>query len=58
MIRTQVAKRAGWAHLIDFQPYIDAHPELNASDGLHLTSTGYQKLAHHYADALASCFGF
>jgi hypothetical protein len=58
VIRSEVAKRPGWVQLIDFQPYIDAHPELNASDGLHLTTAGYQKLAQFYADALVTCFGF
>ncbi len=58
VIRDEVAKRAPWAGLIDFQPHIDAHPELNAGDGLHLNSDGYQALATFYRDALLPCFGF
>jgi lysophospholipase L1-like esterase len=57
VIRGEVAKRS-WAAVVEFQPYIDQHPELNAPDGLHLTAAGYQKLAGFYHDALKGCFGF
>lgn len=57
LIRAEVAKRAPRGRVVEFQPYIDAHPELNAPDGLHLTGAGYQALARTYGDALKLCFG-
>jgi len=48
---TGAANRSGGrVDLLDWQPYLDDHPEIKASDGIHLTADGYRLRAQVTAD--------
>jgi len=48
---TAAAKQSGGRmSVIDWQPYVDDHPEIKASDGIHLTADGYRLRAQVTAD--------
>jgi lysophospholipase L1-like esterase len=40
----------GRMSVLDWQPYLDDHPEIKSSDGIHLTSDGYRLRAQVSAD--------
>jgi len=48
--------QARWAnlHVLDWRPVIDAHPAMQAGDGIHLTQEGYQLRAEFVATAIES----
>jgi len=48
---TAAAKQSnGRVAVLDWQPYLDDHPEVKASDGIHLTGEGYRLRAQVTAD--------
>jgi len=48
---TAAAKASrGRMTVLDWQPYVDDHPEITSSDGIHLTSEGYRLRAQVTAD--------
>ena len=53
-MRTAIAAAAkasgGRMTVLDWQPYVDDHPEIKSSDGIHLTSEGYRLRAQVTAD--------
>ena len=53
-MRTAVAAAAkasrGRVTVLDWQPYVDDHPEVKSPDGIHLTSEGYRLRAQVTAD--------
>ena len=53
-MRTAIAAAAkasrGRMAVLDWQPYVDDHPEMKSADGIHLTSEGYRLRAQVTAD--------
>ncbi|MEO5680959.1 MAG: GDSL-type esterase/lipase family protein [Acidimicrobiales bacterium] len=49
-ITAAAAASAGRVTVLDWQPYVDDHPEIKSSDGIHLTSDGYRLRAQVTAD--------
>jgi len=49
-ISAAARQSGGRMSVLDFQPYLDDHPEIKASDGIHLTADGYRLRAQVTAD--------
>jgi hypothetical protein len=49
-ISAAAKKSGGRVGVLDWQPYLDDHPEIKSSDGIHLTSDGYRLRAQVTAD--------
>jgi len=49
-ISAAAKQSGGRMGVLDWQPYVDDHPEIKASDGIHLTSEGYRLRAQVTAD--------